>query len=289
MDANEKFKYNLINIAVILITVALFINEYGNIETFFQDRGLPHILVVIVTVFVVHAIKAGRLYLALYGLEISFVRYLKVYCKVTLVSVVMPFKLGEFFRMYCYGKMRGNVLKGIVIVLLDRFIDTLALVTMILFVWIFKGGHITLFMYMLLIFLVFIMLVYLVFPGIYKFWKHYILGARATDRKLSALKILKVLNRIYEEINDISRGRGIILYFMSLIAWSVEIGNVVLQKGMFNNGDINQMILNYLVSTMESARTAELKQFVFVSVVMMILLYTITKFIEMLSGRKNYT
>lgn len=284
---NIKARYNFLNIAVLLVSTALFIFEYWNVEAVFQNEGLAHILLVIVTALVVHAIKAGRLYLAMYGLEIGVVQYLKVYCKVTLVSVVIPFKLGEFFRMYCYGKMRGNMLKGIVIVLLDRFMDTLALVTIILLIWIFKGGHITSFMYLLLIFLVLVLVVYFVFPGVYKFWKHYILGAKATKRKLSILKMLKGLNRIYEEIDEISMGRGIILYFMSLIAWGVEAGNVVLQNGLANNGDINQLLLDYLVSTMESVRTAELKQFVFISVIMMIAIYAIIKIGELLSGRKN--
>lgn len=281
-----KFRYNFINIAVILITTALFINDYKSIGTIFQNRVIIHILITVISVFVVHVIKAGRLYLALYGSDISFSEYLKVYCKVTPVSVVIPFKLGEFFRMYCYGKILGSVLKGIIIVLLDRFMDTIALVTMILLVWLFNGGYITSFVYILLIFLMSAFLVYLVLPGVYKFWKRYILRAKATEYKLSALKALDMLNRIHKEISNVSRGRGIILYFMSLIAWGVEIGSIALQIGLFNDGDLNQIISDYLTSAMRSNQSVELRQFVFVSVIMMIAIYVAVKFTELLPRKK---
>ena len=56
--------------------------------------------------------------------------------------------------MYCYGYQTDNMLKGVVTVILDRFMDTIALVTMIIVVWIASGGVMMPLVYFLLVFLV---------------------------------------------------------------------------------------------------------------------------------------
>lgn len=283
----KSYKYNLINLAVILATAMLFVYDYRDIMSVFQNISLFQILILMATVLLVHAVKAGRLYLALYGSDISFLTYLKVYCKVTPISVVIPYKLGEFFRMYCYGRELRNYLKGIIIVLLDRFMDTIALVSMIILIGAFNGGSITSFVYILLAFLCLAVLLYLVFPGVYTFWKQYILRAKATEHKLAILKMLETLNRIYQEIKSVSRGRGVILYFMSLVAWGVEIGSIALISGLSGEGKLNKMMSGYLASAMSGNKSAPLKRFVFVSVVLMILMYVIIKAVEMLKEKRD--
>lgn len=279
-------KYNFINITVLSITAILFIYKYKNIGIILRDKSMIDILLIAITVFAVHAIKSGRLCLALYGTDVSFLEYLKVYCKAAMVSIVLPFKMGEFFRMYCFGKVLQNGLKGAVIVLLDRFMDTIALVIIIFIFWIFNGGHITSVVYILLLFLSFVLFLYLLFPGMYKFWKHFILRSKATDHRLSVLKILDVLNCIYEEIKSVSRGRGIMLCMMSLLAWGVEIGSVALQVRSSNSAKLNQTISNYLSSAINGIQSVELEQFVFVSIVMMIVIYAGVKIIEGSGGKE---
>lgn len=281
-----KLRYNFINIAVILVSTALFIMGYKNIGEILKESGIARLLIILSTVVIVHIIKAGRLYLVLYGSDITFKEYSKAYCKVTPVSMIIPYKLGEFFRMYCLGKTLGNMIRGIVIIILDRFMDTIALVTMILVMRIFYGGYITSLAYILMIFLVGVLILYFAFPGVYKFWKRYMLRAKATERKLSILKMLNTLNHMYEEIQGVSKGRGIILYFMSLIAWGVEIGSIVLQVGIFSNTDVSSDVAVYLSSAMGVNSSNELKLFVFVSVIAMLIIYFIVKLMDLLSGKK---
>ncbi|MGN1167765.1 MAG: lysylphosphatidylglycerol synthase domain-containing protein [Lachnospiraceae bacterium] len=280
-------QYDIINLAVIGITVCFFVYEYKNIAELFADKSFFSILILLVSAMLVHSIKAGRLYLALYGSGIGFKTYLKAYCKVTPVSIVLPFKSGELFRMYCYGTQMKSGLKGIVIILLDRFMDTIALVTTILIVWIFNGGRISSFAYVLIIFLVFVLLVYIVFPGVYSFWKKYLLCAKATDNKLAALKVMDKLYLIYREIAGVVKGRGIILYFLSLLAWGIEIGSIGLQIGVIENGRWNQTISAYLLSAMGGSQSLLLKQFVFVSILLLMILYVGMKMWELYVEKRN--
>lgn len=170
MMKKARQRYNFINIVVIFVTTILFLDKYIITNRVFEKVRLTHILILILAACIVHVIKAGRLYLALYGSDMPFFTYIKTYCKVTPVSVILPYKIGEFFRMYCYGQQLNNYLKGIVIIILDRFMDTIALVTMILLIWIFNGWHITSFVYILLVFLLVIVSLYIIFPSVYTFW-----------------------------------------------------------------------------------------------------------------------
>lgn len=145
-------KYGLVNLAVMATTIYVFVTSYGDIKSVFYGKDILYIAVVLSAAGVVHLIKAGRLYLALYGTGIDASIYIREYCKVTPVSMAVPFKAGEFFRMFCYGWQLDNPLKGAIIVLLDRFMDTAALVTMIFLVWLFNGGRVTLFTYLLVVF-----------------------------------------------------------------------------------------------------------------------------------------
>lgn len=284
---NREYRYRLINFSVISVSVLLFIYNYQNVTALFYNTDFPRIFIIFMTVLLVHLIKVGRLYLALYGTEITLSSHVKIYCKVTPVSVILPFKLGELFRMYCYGRRIENNLKGTVTILLDRFMDSIALVSILLLTWILNGGHVIPFVYVLIIFLAFVMIAYLVFPGIYGFWKKWILCSQATKRKLVFLRILDSLNMIYREIEDVIKGRGILLYVMSMAAWAVEIGSIVIQSGWPDRAFLNQKIYEYLLSAMGQGRSVMLRQFIYISIMLLMITYVVIKTLEFLPGEKR--
>ena len=283
----SKRIYKIINLAMICLTVIIFMQDYSDVSEFFDGMTMISSFILIGSTILVHAVKAGRLYLALYGTGIELNAHLKIYCKVIPVSVVFPYKIGEFFRMYCYGTQLGNPLTGIVIILFDRFVDTAALVTAILLVWLLSGGKVTSLVYILLIFLAFVLFVYGAFPKVCIFWKKYLLKAKATENSLAVLAMLERANTLYHVVENVVVGRGIILYFMSLIAWGVEIGSVALLSKMLNSKVIDIVITNYLTSAMSGNQSIELRQFIFTSVVLLTAFYLIIKILEK-AGKKVY-
>ena len=285
----KSFAYNLINILVLLLAALIFFMNYDGLRDF-QQIGGGQILIIIATVMLVHFLKALRLYLALYGADITPSTYAKTYCKVTPVSILLPFKFGEFFRMYCYGHYTGNMLKGVVTVLMDRFMDTIALVTMIIVMWLGSGEAIIPLVYLLLVFIVAFVLMFLVFPGLYSYWKKFLLRADASAKKLGALKSLEAMNKVYLEIMNVSRGRGIILYVLSLLAWVTEIGSVVIlarMNGIKADGSLTRKISEYLESALMGNQTIELRRFVLLSVVLMIVIYLFVKAFDMTKSERK--
>jgi len=216
--------------------------------------------------------------------------FIKTYCKVTPVSVVLPFKIGEIFRMYCYGKLIGNVLRGMVIVLFDRFMDTAALVTVIFLSWILNSeGAVKpdLLMCFLLLFLIFTFAIYFVYPGIKKIWIKSLLKSKATHNKIAVLSTLNKISDIYIEIENVSKGRGVVLYILSIIAWVVEIGSLYLMGAVSMEGQINSSVFEYLRSAIRDNQSLELQRFIAVTILFLIGIYAILKIVDVFSKKGN--
>ena len=89
--------------------------------------GGEKIAVLVLAVAAVHSIKIFRLYFALYGKGVSSGQHLRQYCKTITVNMIIPLKMGDIFRAYCYGYKMQNYFGGAALIVFDRFTDTLAL------------------------------------------------------------------------------------------------------------------------------------------------------------------
>lgn len=282
----KKSIYNIINITVLLITAIVFAFIYMRFDILFIDTSAVAILLLILTVLMVHGIKSIRLYFILYGNEIDFKNFLRIYCKVTPVSMILPFKIGEIFRMFCYGQYIKNYLKGITIVLIDRFMDTAALVTVLLFVLGYSRSA-SILTYVLFAFLIIVILVYCIFPRIYVFWKKYLLRVKATKNRIRMLNILEIMQVTYSEISGVINGRGVIGFFLSLVAWGIEIGSIIIISHMREAIESEVVISKYLLAAINGQQTIYSSQFIFVTVIGLTLLYIILKFCEEKTDRKG--
>lgn len=190
--------------------------------------NISSIIVLLVTVLVVYGLKAFRLYMVLAGTKISVREHLRQFCKTALVNIFFPFKLGELFRAYCYGHLIRNYAKGILAILLDRFSDTLALLTILFFIAFVKDISAVAIIYLLSIFMIFLVLVYCIFPEFYTYWNRYLLREPATKNRLRYLSLLAFLYKWYQDCRALVHGRIVGLYVISLVAWSVEISGMAL-------------------------------------------------------------
>lgn len=279
-EKKRKMAYYGANTISICAASVFFARNYKNVSGLFEEKRMESILLLLITAMTVHCIKAGRLYFALYGNSIRFKKYLMIYCKVTAVSNVIPFKIGEFFRMYCYGNEIGSLLKGIVIVLLDRFMDTAALVIVFTGTWvIFNGKQISKLAMAFMVFLTVVIMLYFIFPGFYRYWKKYFLQAEASEHRLLALKALENLQTLYQEIEQVIKGKGVIMFGLSMIAWTVEIGSVVLLDQIYLHNDRYDVVMGYLMAAMSNGESEGLSRFIFISVLLLAVTYLLLAFL----------
>ena len=277
-STGKKIVYIAINIIIALIIAFIFIKNY-DIRILYNLK--QNLIIFIISIIMVYIIKAIRLYLILYRTGIKKTEYIKTFCKVTPVSIILPLKIGEFFRIYCYGYLINNWIKSTVIILIDRFADTAALVTVMVFI-LFSGTHFTIFIYLLCLFLLFLLFLYKNFPNFYSFWKNYCLSEKATPGTLKALKYLEIANNLYTDIRSIIHGNGIILYVLSVLAWVIEIFNLIFITKSDSQHNIDNKISEYLLSTINLGNSIELRQFIIISIIICLTVYIIIKIAELI-------
>lgn len=269
----QEKQYKWINRITLLFAIGWFVFTIWERDNNCQSVSRSIILIMILTSILLHSVKVLRLYMVLYGKKISFMEHIRQYCKVIPISMVLPFKLGEIFRMYCYGYQMNNFFDGIVVILIDRFVDTLGLVTIILFIRIVSHTGFPFIFYLLLMFLVVVIGCYLIFPNIYFYWKHELLRARLSKRKNNILYFLEKLYFAYSELTILIKGRFILLYLLSLIAWAIEIsGGWVCNQLIQYTGTVS-FISEYLTSALLGTELNVLKKFVFISILLLFLFY----------------
>ena len=218
MNKNKKI-YNVINIIVILISFAiLFTYTMLNI-----DAINIRLIALFLTIFVlINIIKFIRLYLIFLEEKIPITRFTKLYIKTTFVNILIPFKIGEIFRIYCFGKEIKNYYKGILGIILDRFVDSIILLIIIIPMEIMYLHRIS-FVSILIIAYVLVILLFLVFtPSTYKYLNKYIITNKSKKSSIKALEILEKIKMVHKNGMELLRGRIPLLLIMSSLAWILE-------------------------------------------------------------------
>lgn len=223
-----KQVYWLVNTGCLAAAFACFGFAIAGTPDFTLLDSFFSCLILALTALLVYGLKSLRLYIILAGSGISLRNHIREFCKTALVSIFIPFKLGDIFRAYCYGYQIHQYARGILAVLLDRFADTLGLVTLLVFVSFAQEIPFGVLLYLLCVFMVFLILIYRLFPDFYTYWNRYLVGERATRNRLHYLAFLYFLHKLYEDCRTLVHGRVMGLYIISLAAWSVEMGGVAL-------------------------------------------------------------
>lgn len=172
----------------------------------------------------VHLIKMMRLYLIVMESGMSFDRFVPAYLRTTLVNLLIPYKLGEIYRVAAFSRISGGFRTGFFSVLIDRFFDTLALVMILLPYQLLIAGKVTVPTLLLTAFLVVVLMAYRVFLPSYTFLNRYIITSRDSKRSMMALAALEKAGGYYRYANGLVTGRYGILLLFSLAAWILEIG-----------------------------------------------------------------
>ena len=119
MKSKQTLMYNFINILFLVIAIML-VNYNGILEMHFN---IWQIFVLIFIFIVLHIFKFIRIYFILLEERVTLKEMVKMYVKTTFVSIVLPYKLGEIYKMYLYGYQIKNYTKGVIAVIIEKFFD----------------------------------------------------------------------------------------------------------------------------------------------------------------------
>lgn len=184
---------------------------------------VPMIAVAFMTALIVNGIKMARLYILFCGKHVKTDAYVRKYMTTSLINMIVPFKAGEIWRGIIFGKMAGSYISSFVIVLFDRFIDTTALLALVVMVCLYTGMPMTMMYAALTVFVMVAVVLYLNFFSLYRYWNRVLILRANTKSTLMALTALDTLKKVIWEVRQTSSGKFMMLFMVSVVAWSVEI------------------------------------------------------------------
>lgn len=210
---------------------------------------------VFMIVIFVHVIKALRLYVILFGSKFSLEEYLEEYIKTAAVNLLLPFKCGEIYRGLCMGHLVGEYAEGYIVIIFDRFIDTLALITMIAGAGMVSNFEITFTYFVLASFLFLMIVIYCLFMPLYEYWNHFLIFMKESEYTLKGLRFLNTCKNAFYYIDGMVRGRFFILYLLSLAAWGIEVGYFVLLTNESDQMEISEYLSDALAGTLNASNS----------------------------------
>lgn len=268
----DNTTYRIVNFIVIAVAAVYFYMQYHYFDITGLLNNTIEVIVLLFTVIAVYIIKCVRLYLVMYGFEVSLKEHIKQFCKTIPVSVILPLKFGDIFRIFCYGHIMKDYLKASAAILFDRYVDTLGLVTTIILSCFIFGFGLPSLSVILLIFLLCLTLLYLSYSTIYNYWSKYLLQLKANKKNIQVLKYLNGTKNIMMRLDDIVKGRFVLMYFLSLFAWIVEISSIVLILHYTGSFEVEMHINNYLNAALGTGGSVYQWNFVIVSILVMVIL-----------------
>lgn len=233
----SKKIYLALNLSVIFISLFLFVSQFELIKI-----AISQLIVFFICSALVIMLKCLRLYIVLFGNSFNKRKFFSEYFKTTCINMILPYKIGEFFRGYIIGNLVGSYFEGYLLVLIDRFVDTVALLTVVVVSTFFVKIMMNTVYFLLLAVLIIILFIYLLFPPLYKYWNKYLILNKISKNALKGLAFLDVCNSFYAKLKEIIHGRFPILYFISIVSWLIEI--IVISN--FGNVGIGNYLSNII-------------------------------------------
>jgi hypothetical protein len=224
---NKKAVYLRINVIVILLAAAFTLNKmntFANVQLNI-DRSLLYLIPFFFLGFLfVHFAKMLRFYLILMEQKINFLRFIKVYMKITFVNLALPFKLGEIFRIYCFSMETKDGKIGILSVIIDRLFDISALLVVLIPYDLIVRGSISPVTLALTLFAAVILFLYRIFLPTYHYLNQYLITNTESKEAVKFLYVLESGKLWYDYIRKLLKGRSSLVFIFSCIGWIAEFG-----------------------------------------------------------------
>lgn len=286
MKNNKNLFYYFINF--IFIMWAVITINYSKIIN--MNISIKVLLMLLVLFVIIHIFKFIKIYFILLEEVIPFKKMVKLYVKTTFVSMVLPYKIGELFKMYSYGKEINNYSKGIVAVLIDKFFDALILCIVLIPYGIFVSGNISELAWVMLAFVVTILLIYLSFKGTYHYLNKFFITKIKDKKSIYALGTIEKANEIYKTAKSLLTGRQTIILCLTGISWITEAIFIQIMAGFTGKETGFMTVINYISDAFFGINNVLFNNYIYIGtaifLILIVAIYT-EKFINVILKRKE--
>lgn len=211
---------------------------------------------VIVCFFLAHLFKFTRVWLVLMEEKnLSLFDVFFLYARTTLVNLVIPFKLGEIYRIAAVRHMTGALKTGVLLVIVDRFFDTLALLLLTLPFEILLGSGADPVLLLLFAGLITIFLCFFFYAPSYRYLNKYLIMTKKSGRALLALDTLDRTNEWYSFLQKLIKGRSPLILLSSLLGWVMEFAALKMLSGAFGSEFGISTFITYINSILSGGKS----------------------------------
>ena len=241
MKKNNKVIYDLIN-CIVFIAIILYILKFNkNIFTL----EFKYLLIAIIPFICIHAFRIIRQYIILMEENIKMKKLVKSYLISSLTNTILPFRIGELYKIYLYGYEIKNYKKSTIAVLTDKFFDCIFLLIAFIIIETIAQKELSIITVILLIFVAFIIIMYISFENTYLFLNKYLIINKNKKSGIKCLKILDEAKNIFDSIKNMIKKREIIIGILTILSWISEFIFVYIIFKFINVGNIelNKFIL----------------------------------------------
>lgn len=247
--SNKKSYAIYVTISLIFLIVALFFINPRITEL--SSFNILRFGVLCLAILLIHIIKFFRIYFILLEEMLPLSVAIKLYAKTTFINILLPFKLGEFYKIYAYGYKLNNYPKGIYSTIVDKFFDVIIL-AIILGVSKCLGLNVSMILFVALIaFIVIVLIIYHLIDSTYRYLNRFFIVRGGGSKSLGALRVLEKTHKIYLDIKTMLNGRLLVCMLLSIVAWGIECAAMSYFMGEFRL----QAVANYISESFIGAST----------------------------------
>lgn len=181
------------------------------------------IVFVVLGFLAVHVFKMARLYLVLMEHRIPFGRFVLLYFRTTFINLIIPYKIGELYRVEEIARETKVWQVGVLSVLVDRYFDTVALFLVLLPMDLFLRRGISSSTIVFGVIILVAMFIYQAIPASYSYLNRYLIMKKSSKRSMAALRGLDIVKDWYGFTQNLITGRSTLIIMASLLGWLAEV------------------------------------------------------------------
>jgi len=182
----------------------------------------PWLVLAVILLFILHFIKMIRYYLILSESQLPLREYLRLYLQVTLVNILIPFKLGEIFRFSMVAGKCKSARLSILSIISERFFDTCIIVAVLIAQVVFLDGEFAAPLLFLALFVVVCFLIYWTYSSTSRYLNRFFVLKPPKHSDLYYLQTIDYIDDLYDCEQKIIKGKGSLVLICSILAWLTE-------------------------------------------------------------------
>lgn len=211
--------------------------DISKLSTVIGKLSVSYIVLGIIFYNFAHLLRTFRLYFLMNDSNIGFINLLKLQYKANAVNLILPFKLGESYRIYAFSKPLGNITKSLITLFIERSLDLFVIFFILTIVYTFNtdiNSNYTFILYFILtVSLIIIITIYSILPQTLQLIQKRILEKGNIQFKTVSFFITKLLESI-TILTELINNKISSLSIISLLIWIFEIATLITFFNIFN-------------------------------------------------------